>query len=76
MDAEDVTDDAAEKDRLSGGHASKAGEGETDGEGEESLVRGGELEALLSVAVDGLRDMIGRSVVVAWLTQSVMLVIT
>ena len=54
-----MTDDAAENDRLNGGHASKAGVGEMDGEGDESLVIGGELEASLSVAVDGLRAIVG-----------------
>jgi len=37
-----VTDDAAENDRLNGGHAIKAGVGEMDGEGDGSLVKGGE----------------------------------
>ena len=32
-----------------------AGVGEIDGDGEDSLVRGGEIEAVLSVPEDGLR---------------------
>lgn len=52
-------DEVAEKDRLNGGQADRAGVGETDGDGEESLVRGGELEVLLSVVEDGLRAMTG-----------------
>ena len=35
-------DELAEKDRLSGGHADIAGVGDVDGDGDESLVRGGE----------------------------------
>lgn len=52
-------DEVAEKDRLNGGQADRAGVGETDGDGEESLVRGGESEVLLSVVEDGLRAMTG-----------------
>lgn len=54
-----MTDEAAENDRLKGGQASKAGVGEIDGEGDESLVKGGVLEALLSVAEDGLIAIVG-----------------
>lgn len=54
-----MTDEAAENDRLNGGQASKAGVGEIDGEGDESPVRGGEFEALLSVAEDGLIAIVG-----------------
>lgn len=54
-----MTEEAAENDRLSGGQASNAGVGEIDGEGDEFLVIGGELDALLSVAEDGLIAIVG-----------------
>lgn len=38
-------DDAAEKERPRGGQGDSAGVGESDGEGEESLVNGGEAKA-------------------------------
>lgn len=37
-----MDDELAEKDRISGGQADNAGVGDIDGEGEESLVKGGE----------------------------------
>ena len=37
-------DEVVEKHRSNGGHADKAGVGEIEGEGEESLVKGGEGE--------------------------------
>lgn len=42
-----VADEVAEKDRSSLGHADRAGVGEIEGDGDESLVRGGDMEALL-----------------------------
>ena len=51
----------AENDRPSGGQAERAGVGDIEGEGEESLVNGGEVEALLSVVDDGLKAIVGRS---------------
>ena len=42
----------AENDRSNLGHADNAGVGDTDGDGEESLVKGGDAEALLSVAAE------------------------
>lgn len=54
MDA--AVDEAADTDRSSGGHAESAGVGEMDGEGEESLVSGGELEILRSSAMEGLLE--------------------
>lgn len=56
-------DDVAENDRSSLGHADIAGVGETEGEGEESLVKGGDAEALLSVAVDELMVRVNSSCV-------------
>ena len=44
-------EDAAEKERPSGGHGDSAGVGESDGEGEESLVNGGEAKAWLSAVL-------------------------
>ena len=44
-------DDAAEKERPRGGQADSAGVGESDGEGEESLVNGGEAKAWLSLVL-------------------------
>ncbi len=52
VEADDVEYDAAENDLLRGGQADSAGVGEIEGDGEESLVNGGELEAILSVVVD------------------------
>ena len=52
-----MVDELAENDRLSGGQANNAGVGDIDGDGEESLVKGGEYEALLSG--DGLEAFIG-----------------
>ena len=52
VEADDVEYDAAENDLLRGGQADSAGVGEIDGDGEESLVNGGELEAMLSVVID------------------------
>ena len=52
---DDSEDAVEENDRPRGGHASKAGVGESDGSGEEPRVRGGEFEALLSV-MDGVMD--------------------
>lgn len=37
-----MIDELAEKDRLRGGQADRAGVGDVDGDGEESLVKGGE----------------------------------
>lgn len=51
-------DEVAEKDRSNLGHADSAGVGETEGDGEESLVNGGDAEALLSVVAVGLRVML------------------
>lgn len=48
-------DDAAEKDRASGGQADRAGVGDRDGEGEESLVTGGEAKWLSVLSIVGLR---------------------
>lgn len=42
-----VADEVAEKDRSSLGQADRAGVGEIEGDGEESLVKGGDMEALL-----------------------------
>ncbi len=42
MESEEVVDEFAEKDRLRGGQADIAGVGDADGDGEESLVKGGE----------------------------------
>ena len=42
VDADEVVDELAEKDRVSGGQADIAGVGDIDGDGEESLVKGGE----------------------------------
>lgn len=53
-----MVDELAEKDRLNGGQADSAGVGDVDGDGEESLVKGGEQEALLSV--NGLIAMTGK----------------
>lgn len=47
-------DEAADTDRSRGGHAESAGVGEMEGEGEESLVIGGEADTLLSSAIKGL----------------------
>lgn len=52
-----MVDELAEKDRLSGGQADIAGVGDMDGDGEESLVKGGEYEALLPG--DGLKAVVG-----------------
>ena len=52
----------AEKDRLKGGQGNRAEVGVIDGEGDESLVRGGDIEPLLSVDMDGpggLRASVG-----------------
>ena len=51
-----MVDELAEKDRLSGGQADIAGIGDVDGDGEESLVKGGEYEVLLSG--DGLEAVV------------------
>lgn len=51
-------DELAEKDLSSLGHADSAGVGEMEGEGEESLVNGGDAEALLSVVAEGLGIML------------------
>ena len=55
VEADDVEYDAAENDLLRGGQADSAGVGEIEGDGEESLVNGGELEAMLSVVIDASR---------------------
>lgn len=44
-------DEAAEKERPSGGHGDSAGVGESDGEGEESLVNDGEAKVWLSAGL-------------------------
>ena len=51
--------EVAENDRQSGGQANRAGVGESEGDGEESLVKGGELDALLSVVNEGLKAKLG-----------------
>ena len=57
VETEEVVDcELAEKERLSGGQADIAGVGDIDGDGEESLVKGGEYEALLSG--DGLEAVV------------------
>lgn len=42
-----MADEVAEKDRSSLGQADSAGVGEIEGDGDESLVKGGDMEALL-----------------------------
>jgi hypothetical protein len=59
VEADEVDCEVAEKDRLSGGQANIAGVGESDGEGEESRVKGGESEAILSVVDEGLKASVG-----------------
>ena len=59
VEADEVEYEVAENDRLSGGQANNAGVGESDGDGEESLVNGGELDAMLSVLKEGLRANVG-----------------
>lgn len=59
VEADEVEYEVAENDRLSGGQANNAGVGESDGDGEESLVNGGELDAVLSVVKEGLRANVG-----------------
>lgn len=49
-----AVEEVAETDRSKGGHAERAGVGEMDGEGDESLVIGGEADKLRSSAVEGL----------------------
>ena len=51
-------DEAAEKDLSRGGHADNAGVGEMDGDGDESLVKEGEAQVLLSVTEAGLGAML------------------
>lgn len=52
----EASEDAVEENDLPrGGHAYKAGVGESDGSGEEPRVNGGEFEALLSV-IEGAVD--------------------
>lgn len=53
-------DEVAEKERLNGGQANIAGVGDVEGDGEESLVKGGEPEASLSVVDEGLRFLVGN----------------
>ena len=65
-----MVDELAEKDRLSGGQADIAGVGDMDGDGEESLVKGGEYEA--SLPGDGLKAIVGM--LVALLTILYMIV--
>ncbi len=48
-----AVDEVAETDRSKGGQAERAGVGEMDGEGDESLVIGGEADKLRSSAVAG-----------------------
>ena len=43
-----MVDEFAEKDRLSGGQANSPGVGDSEGDGEVSLVKGGEYDSLLS----------------------------
>ena len=59
VEADEVEYEVAENDRLSGGQANNAGVGESDGDGEESLVNGGELDAMLSVVNEGLKANVG-----------------
>lgn len=59
VEADEVEYEVAENDRLSGGQANNAGVGESDGDGEESLVNGGELDAVLSVVKEGRRANVG-----------------
>ena len=54
------TVDEVEKHRSSGGHARRAGVGDTDGEGEASRVRGGEGIGESSLVIEG----VGRSAMV------------
>ncbi len=49
--AEEVAEEVAEKDRSSLGHADRAGVGEIEGDGEESLVKGGELLPVVEVGL-------------------------
>lgn len=49
-----AVDEVADTDRSRGGHADRAGVGEMEGEGEESLVIGGEAETLRPNAMEGL----------------------
>ena len=44
----EMSEEAVEKDRSKSGHAERAGVGEVDGEGEESLVVVGDAEILFS----------------------------
>lgn len=46
-----VAEEVAEKDRSSLGHADRAGVGEIEGDGEESLVKGGELLPVVEVGL-------------------------
>ena len=62
VDAEEgkSSEGVAEKDRPNGEEAYSAGDGEMDGDGEESLVKGGELDRLLlSVVDEGLNSNLG-----------------
>lgn len=40
----EISDEAVENERSSSGHAERAGTGEMEGDGDESLVKGGEAE--------------------------------
>ena len=51
-----------------------AGVGEIEGDGEESLVKGGELEVVLSVPDDGLRVLMGNGDACSTWSYAVMLV--
>lgn len=65
VETEEVVDGLAENDRLSGGQANSAGVGDIDGDGEESLVKGGEYDALLSG--EGLKAIVGtEGALLAW----------
>lgn len=53
-----VADEVAENDLSSLGQADRAGVGEIEGDGDESLVKGGDMEALLQAVVVGLSVML------------------
>lgn len=54
----EMSEEAVENDRSNSGHADRAGIGEREGDGDESLVVVGDAEMALSGARRGLKDIL------------------
>lgn len=58
----EISEEAVEMDRSSSGHAERAGVGESDGEGEDSLVAVGEADLWFSGTRIGLKSILASKI--------------